>query len=142
MREQDMRDRVERFLKEALRTSLLPAALGVGACLVSACRAHVSPDSGQSVTTESDSVGASQLTGPTDAAIRDAAHGATDAGLRPSTDASQSDPFPHSLLKAPAFDARLGGPGLTVDPGMRERSGKKVRAIYSAPVSPRWKDFE
>jgi hypothetical protein len=140
MREQDMRERVERFLKAAFRTRVLPAALGVGVSLTSSCRAHVSPDSGPSVTSETESSSVAKLVGPTDSGgseAKAAIHEAPDAGCSRVGDAAQPDPFPHSLLRVPAADARPGRPGLTAEPGMLERRLKKTTAIYSAPVYDR-----
>lgn len=138
MREQEMRERVQHFLRTAIRTTVLPAALGVGVGLTGACRARVSPDSGPLVSTEPGSPRVSRGDGSSDSARSKsdaAANEATDAGGNQRGDASQPDPFPHSLLRAQPPDARPQGPGLKVDPGMPERRLPKTRAIYSAPHS-------
>jgi hypothetical protein len=137
MREQEMRERVERFLRTTLRAKVLPAALGVGVGLTSACSAHVSPDSGPLVSTEPDSPRVSRGDGSIDRAYSKsnaAANEAPDAGSSQRGDASQPEPFPHSLLRAQSIDARPHGPGLTVDPSMPERRLPKNSAIYSAPM--------
>ena len=136
MREQEMRERVESFLRTTLRTRVLPAALGVGVGLTSACSAHVSPDSGPSVSTEPGSLRVPRGDGSIDSAGNKiaASNEAPDAGGSAAGDASQSDPFPHSLLRAQSTDARPHGPGLTVDPFMQERRLPKNSAIYSAPM--------
>ncbi len=106
MREQEMRERVQQFL----RTALLPAALGVGVGLTSACRssAHTSADSGPAVSTEPGSPRGSRG----DGAI---------GGASSNSHAAAGQP-----------DARTQGPGLKVDPGTAERRLQKARAIYSA----------
>jgi hypothetical protein len=137
MREQEVRERIELFLRTTLRTTVLPAALGVGVGLTSACRAHGSPDSGPLASTERGSSRISRGDGSIDSACSKshaAANQTPDAGGDQAGDASQPDPFPHSLLRAQPPDARPQGPGLNLDPGMPERHLKKARAIYSAPM--------
>ena len=134
MREQEMRERVQHFLRTALRTTVLPAALGVGVGLTGACRGRVSPDSGSLVSTGPGSPRISRGDGSFDSARGNdaAANEATDAGGNQRGAASQPDPFPHSLLRVQPPDTRPQGRGVKVDPGMPERRLPKLRAVYAA----------
>ena len=51
MREQEMRERVERFLKLRLRTMMVPAALGLA---LAGCRSQIPPKAGPAVAQQTD----------------------------------------------------------------------------------------
>ena len=54
MREREMRERIERFLKLRLRTVVMPLALGLGLALTSSCGAHVQSKADPSIASQGD----------------------------------------------------------------------------------------
>lgn len=54
MREQEMRERVDRFLRARLRSIVLPSALGAGLVLAGGCRGHVQSGPSQTVSSQAD----------------------------------------------------------------------------------------
>jgi hypothetical protein len=54
MREREMRERIECFLKLRLKTLVMPSALGLGLALTSSCRAHVQSKADPSIASQGD----------------------------------------------------------------------------------------
>jgi hypothetical protein len=54
MREREMRERVEYFLKPRLRAMLMPSALGLGLAMTTACGAHVQSKADPSIASQGD----------------------------------------------------------------------------------------